>query len=49
MVKAITPMLKTKAANECSRAIRRMPVAVMLVSEVWKVIPRVNEKYMKSP
>ena len=39
IVNAITPMLNTNAANECSRAMRRTPGAVMLASEVWKVMP----------
>src|SRR6185369_13372154 len=44
MVKAITPMLKTKAANECSTATARMRLAVIATSEVWNVMPRVKAK-----
>ena len=44
MVKAITPMLNTNAANECSVAMRRTVLLVISVSDVWKVMPSVKLK-----
>ena len=44
MVNAITPMLNTKAANECAVTIRRIAREEIVTSEVWKVMPSVSEK-----
>jgi len=44
IAKAITPMLNTNAAKQCSSTTRRTRREVIWTSEVWKVMPNVKAK-----